>query len=75
VVGWLFALGAALVVVAWLAHRRRFGRMTGRELSDDDIRRIEAGGRVELDEPLDLEEAAEEEERFWNESWDEPEPL
>jgi hypothetical protein len=75
VVGWLFAVGAALVVVAWLARRRRLARMTGRLLSDDDIHRIEAGGRVELDEPLDLEEAAEEEERFWNESWDEPEPL
>ncbi|SVD28903.1 uncharacterized protein METZ01_LOCUS381757 [marine metagenome] len=27
------------------------------------------------DEPLDLEEIDEEEERFWTESWDEPEEL
>ena len=27
------------------------------------------------DEPLDLEEIDEEEERFWRESWDEPEEL
>ena len=27
------------------------------------------------DEPLDLEEIEEEEERFWTESWDEPEEL
>ena len=32
-------------------------------------------GRIEQDEPLDLEEAAAEEERFWSETWDEPEPL
>lgn len=74
-IGWLFALGGALVIVAGLGARRRIGRVTGKGLSDDAIRQIEASGRAELDDPLDLDEAAEEEERFWDESWDEPEPL
>lgn len=74
-IGWLFAVGALLVAAAWLASRRRLQRLRDRELSDGAIRQIEASGRVEVDEPLDLEEAAEEEERFWEGSWDEPEPL
>lgn len=73
--GWLFAAAGVLVAAAWLGNRRRLRRMRDRELSDDAIRRIEASGRVEVDEPLDLEEAAEEEDRFWSETWDEPEPL
>ena len=73
--GWLFAAGALLVAGAWYANRRRLRSMRQGGLSDAAIRRIEASGRVELDEPLDLDEAREEEERFWNESWDEPEPL
>ncbi|HSR41689.1 MAG TPA: hypothetical protein VLL48_05950 [Longimicrobiales bacterium] len=74
-IGWLFGVGAVLVVAAWIGSRRRLKRMGDSGLSDGDIRRIEASGRVERDEPLDLEEAAEEEERFWGETWDEPEPL
>jgi hypothetical protein len=75
VTGWLFAAGAVLVAGAWWANRRRLRRMRDPGLSDADIRRIEASGRVERDEPLDLDEAAEEEERFWGETWDEPEPM
>ena len=74
-IGWLFVGGAVLVAAAWLGNRRRLRALRTDALSDADIRRIEASGRVEVDEPLDLDEAAEEEERFWNESWDEPEPL
>lgn len=74
-IGWLFAVGAALVAWAWVGHRRRLRRLKERGLDDGAIRRIEVSGRVEMDEPLDLEEAAEEEERFWGETWDEPEPL
>lgn len=74
-IGWIFAVGAVLVAAAWLENRRRLRGMRDSELSDGAIRQIEVSGRVEVDEPLDLEEAAEEEERFWNESWDEPEPL
>ena len=73
--GWLFAVGGALVAAAWLANRRRLRRLKDRELSDAAVRQIEASGRIDVDEPLDLEEAAEEEERFWEETWDEPEPL
>ncbi len=72
---WLFAAGAALVVGAWWVGRRRLARLRGdARVTDDTIRRIENTGRVEADESLDLQEAAEEEERFWDESWDEPEP-
>ncbi len=72
--GWIFAAAAGLVFAAWVGYRRRLRRLRERELSDAAIRQIEASGRVEVDEPLDLEEASEEEERFWGESWDEPEP-
>lgn len=74
-IGWLFAVGAAIVAVAWLGTRQRLRRLRDRDLSDDVIRQIEVSGRVEVDEPLDLDEAAEEEERFWEETWDEPEPM
>lgn len=74
-IGWIFAAGAVLVVVAGLGYRRQLDEVKRRGLSDGAIRQIETSGRVELDEPLDLNEAAEEEERFWGESWDEPEPL
>lgn len=73
--GWIFALGALLVVAAGLGVRRRLQRLKDRGLNDAAIRRIEASGRIEVDEPLDLEEAATEEERFWDETWDEPEPM
>jgi hypothetical protein len=75
VTGWLFAAGAVLVAGAWYAGRRRLRRLRDAELSDAAIRQIEASGRVDVDEPLDLDEAAEEEERFWGETWDEPEPF
>lgn len=73
--GWIFALGALLVAVAGLGVRRRLQRLKDSDLSDGAIRRIESTGRLEVDEPLDLDEAAAEEERFWDESWDEPEPM
>jgi len=75
VISWLFAAGAALVVVGWLGYRRRLGRVKKHGLDDGAIRQIEASGRVEMEDPLDLSEAAEEEERFWGESWDEPEAM
>lgn len=74
-ISWVFAGAAVLVVVAWVGYRRRLERVTQRELSDDTLRQIEARGRIEVEDPLDLSEAAEEEERFWSESWDEPEPM
>lgn len=63
---------SVLVVAAWVAYRRRLTRARG--LDDRDIRQIEDAGWIDAEEPLDLDEAREEEERFWNEDWDEPEP-
>jgi hypothetical protein len=74
-VTWFFVVAALLVAFGWLGYRRRIGEVRGSGLSDADIRAIEEGGRVAADDPLDLGEAAEEEERFWDETWDEPEPL
>jgi len=68
-------VAAGLAVVGYVLGRHRFyERRRDASLDDDAIRRIEAGGNVEVDEPLDLDEAREEEERFWDEDWDEPEP-
>ncbi|MEJ2216119.1 MAG: hypothetical protein P8099_05835 [Gemmatimonadota bacterium] len=73
--GLTLAVAAALAVVGYVISRRRLqARRREASLDDDAIRRIEAGGRVDVEEPLDLDEAREEEERFWNEDWDEPEP-
>jgi hypothetical protein len=72
-VGGLFAAGAILAIAAWIGYRRRLARADER-LSDDAIHQIETRGWVERDEPLDLDEAAREEENFWGESWDQPEP-
>lgn len=74
-IGWIFALGALLVVAAGLAYRRQIEQVKRDGLTEAAIRQIETSGRVDVDDPLDLHEAAEEEERFWEESWDEPEPL
>ena len=73
----VFPLALVLLLTAagfalWSRRREAFGR---RPLLDDDaIDRIIEDGRifVEDDEPLDLEEIEDEEERFWSESWDEP---
>jgi hypothetical protein len=75
VTGALFAVAALLVVAGWIGYRQRLGRVRGRGLDDTQIRQIEERGSVAVDEPLDLREAAEEEEQFWSETWDEPEPL
>ena len=65
---------AALGVVR---RRRRRGTRTG-WLTDAMVRDILAHGRIETDAgpkpPLDLEEIRREEDRFWGETWDRPEP-
>lgn len=71
---WVFAGAALLVAGAGFLARRRIARARA-GLSDDAIRAIEERGRLEVEDPLDLDEVAEEEERFWSETWDEPEPL
>jgi hypothetical protein len=64
-----------LALAASLAYRSRLKSVIGSgepALSDDMIRQIEARGVVEVDDPLDLDEIQEEEVRFWEEPWDEP---
>ena len=62
-----------LVVVGWWRVRRRVP--TSRavpQVDDEALRRIIEDGSLPHEEPLDLERAAEEERRFWNEErWDE----
>jgi hypothetical protein len=74
-----FVLGAgfALLVVAAgvTVHARRRDAWRAVPLVDDALveQIIERGSvYVEDDEPLDLEQIDDEEERFWSESWDEP---
>lgn len=69
---------ALLLVLGWLRVRARLRakRDAGDpDVDDDAVRRIIREGRLETDEdePLDLDEVEEEERRFWNENWDEPE--
>ena len=49
----------------------------GDPLPDDAVRAIVETGAlsVEEDEPLDMREIEAEEERFWRETWDEPEEV
>lgn len=65
-----------LLVAAGVALRSRRKEGFGRRsvLDDHAIDRIIREGEiwVEDDEPLDLDEIEDEEERFWSESWDEP---
>lgn len=76
---WLiFGVGLAILAMAAgvsLGVRRResFGPSTP-VVDDDLIRKIIEDGEiyVDEDEPLDLNEVDDEEERFWSESWDEP---
>lgn len=66
---------AGLLLVAgaiWLQQRRNGARRSSDGLSDAQIRAIEREGTVEVEEPLDLDRIREEETRFWEESWDEP---
>ena len=72
--GWILTAGAVLVAASWVGYRKRLASLRATRLDNDAIRQIEERGRLEVEEPLDLREAAEEEDRFWNESWDEPEP-
>lgn len=52
---------------------RRAGSMDDSAVTDEMVRAIEESGRVEVDEPLDFETIEDEESRFWEETWDEPE--
>jgi hypothetical protein len=71
-----WALLAALTVAAgWSLYERRRRLLRRQPLVDDDaIQSILDTGElyVDEDEPLNLQEIDEEEERFWSETWDEP---
>lgn len=71
--GLFWTILALLVAVAGVLYRERLKRDRP-TVSDDMISQIEASGWVEVDEPLDLDEARDAEEEFWEEEWDEPEP-
>ncbi len=67
-----------LAVVGGAVVRRKLGASLEEAepaLDDDAVRRIVETGRLTLDQdpPLDMDEIEEEEERFWSETWDEPE--
>jgi hypothetical protein len=71
----LWIVIALLVIVggvrAW--SRLRDHRDSGvRPLTDEEIRRLERGGSISIEPPMDMSEIAEEEQRFWEEHWDEP---
>jgi hypothetical protein len=64
-----------LALAAGLVYRSRLSRVIGSSqpvLDDDMIRQIEERGSLEVEEPLDISEIREEEARFWEEPWDEP---
>ena len=74
----LSAVLAALTVAAgWSLYVRRKRLLAPRApaLDDDAIQRILETGElfVDEDEPLNLDSIDEEEQRFWSETWDEPE--
>ena len=71
---------AVLVLVAGLVVRWRIRERTRPgdfEVTDEVVRQIEREGRVRTDErePLDRDRIREEEDRFWSETWDEPESF
>ncbi len=76
---WLiFGFGLAFLAMAAgvsLRARRKEAFGVHPPVVDDDVIRtiIDSGVvHVDEDEPLDLREVDDEEERFWSESWDEP---
>lgn len=66
---------AALAIIGGLRVWRRVRRARQpevRPLTDEEIRQLERGGSIEIEPPTDMDEVAEEERRFWEQSWDEP---
>ena len=69
------AILAAIAGMEGLRRVRAGRREGGNGVTDDMIQRIVDEGRVEVDEPLDLKAIEDEETRFWEETWDEPEEI
>ena len=72
----LTVLVIAACIFAYVRRRASFGSEAPR-VDDAAVRAIMETGAlsVEDDEPLDLREIGEQEERFWSETWDEPEEV
>lgn len=69
----IVALTAGLV---YQARRQRSSALFAQGLTDDLVRQIEEHGSIDVDDPLDLQEIQEEEERFWEEApWEDPEEF
>ncbi len=71
---------AVLAVVGGAVVRRKLGaslESAHPALDDDAVRRIVDTGSLTVDEdpPLDMDEIEEEEDRFWSETWDEPDDF
>lgn len=74
----IWSILGIVVALGWVAYRLRLHEALGRRrtpLSDDQVRRIEETGSLELEpeDPLDMEEIEKAEDEFWEETWDEPE--
>ena len=70
---WVLMLALVAFVAAVMQRRRTRDYIDGDpHLNEDMIRRIEQQGTIVMDEPLDFDHIAEEEERFLNETWDLP---
>jgi hypothetical protein len=67
---------AFICIAAILRNQRRLDAYVARRaplLSDEQIRQVEERGWIEFEEPLNYRDIEDEEVRFWEESWDEPE--
>lgn len=76
----VFFLLALLALAGGVLTRYRIRRRTDRDavdVTDEVVRQIEREGSLETGEPepLDREHIHREEDRFWKEYWDDPEPL
>ncbi|HEX2166968.1 MAG TPA: hypothetical protein VHG09_06970 [Longimicrobiales bacterium] len=72
----LLAVVALTGGLIYQARRQRANALFAQSLTDDMVRQIEEAGYVDVDEPLDIQEIQEEEERFWEEApWEEPDEF
>lgn len=74
IIGVIFSVLAIVAGILYLRRLRALGARKRFRVDDDIVREIEESGRVEVDEPLDMEDIRDEEERFWRDQpWEEPE--
>jgi hypothetical protein len=66
----------AACIFVYVRRRASFSRRAP-HVDDDAVRTIVETGALSVveDEPLDMREIEAEEERFWRETWDEPEEV